>query len=57
MIFFAKNNSQFSKKKTATVLDSQIDNWLRQINLKSTNSIHQLDLSKGFKTINIEILL
>ena len=42
---------------TATALHSLADKWLDNINNKQVNGICQLDLSKGFDTVNIDILL
>ena len=64
LAFLADNNllcpQQFAYLKnhsTATALHSLADKWLDNINNKQVNRICHLDLSKGFDTVNIDILL
>ena len=62
--YFTMNNffcpEQFAYLKnhsTCSAIHTLVDKWLDNINNRKINGICQLDLSKGFDTVNIEIFL
>ena len=62
--FLLKNNllcheqhAYLKNHSTTTALHSLTEHWLDNINSSEINGLCQLDLSKGFDTVNIEILL
>ena len=42
---------------TCSAIHTLVDKWMDNINNRKINGICQLDLSKGFDTVNIEIFL
>ena len=61
--FLLKNNllchehAYLKNHSTTTALHSLTEHWLDYINNTEINGLCQLDLSKGFDTVNVEILL
>ena len=57
-IFFSETQFAYMKNRsTSRALHCLLDKFLDNINSNEINGVCQIDLSKGFDTINVDILL